>query len=569
MRIGLGWAIVAVVSAGGAGFWLGGPTSPVAPQVQLMPTGEPDTEPTPAVTPPQAPSSPVRPPSIKTRKAPGLSIERVLERRIEFLQYHGAFELAHDAGREAVETWLAIAFDWPDTHASIGVSRILLSRLIMLDPQRGMALVIAQVETSPAHRRLAFDYLHEWAVAAPADALAALSTVADDELRLALARALAADPVLVGKPVLARWLADQPQHVQQAASRAQNRRESPEAVFARLLAGGATAGNSRREIASVLMRWARQDPQAAVAAVLAEATVFQQQQWLPMILSRWAADDFDGAWQQAQSLDAGNGELLGAVLNGLARSDPPRALALAEQNRQRLSANLVQGLMMSWAHGDPRSAVEHWQSRGGADKMLASGIAQGYVRHYPAEAFAWAEQVGLDSNTLANMAMVFAEEYPQRAQRYLDDVPQGAARQALLENLAAQRSRRDGREGYQWLRQYSGEPNYQKAERRVMLEWIRQDPADAAATVSSLASEKGGGVYYSSLVNNWYARDPQAIVNWVLDLPGGRQRDQALRQLIFRVARQDGAWARSLTDEIADEQLSHQVKRRLERGKSG
>ena len=563
-------AAVVVVAAGSTGFWLGTRHVSKPPASTTLPVAGQSTAAANAFSDPQETNvSPVQaPPSSPALGASLPLITEVLGRDIEFSQYHGAFTLAHGADIATIEAYLATAFAWPDIHASIGVSRILLGRLVMLDAKRGLALALHQVQARPSHRRLLFDYFHEWAVADAAGALAGLAAITDNELRLSLSRALAADPVLHGQPVLARWLTEQPDAVRRAAVQAENRRESPAVVFSRLMSGS-SVGNVRRQLASVLMRWARTDPQAAVAAVLNEAKPHQQQQWLPMLLSRWAVQDVNAAWQQALALDRGNGEMLEAVLNGLVRQDPPRALAMAEQHRNRLASHVVEGLLRNWSFTDARAAVDYWQSQGDQDPQMAASIAQGYVRQYPVEAFAWAEQFNLDGTTLSNMAMVFAEEYPHRAQRYLDDTPQGAIRGALLENLAAQQSRRDGRQAYQWLRQYAGEPNYQKAEQRVVLEWIRQDPADAASLVSTLDLERRGGVFLSSLVNNWYAREPQAIANWVLALPIGPGRDRALQQLIIRVSRQDSSWARRLSDEISDEQLLRQVRVRLDARKSG
>jgi uncharacterized protein YbaA (DUF1428 family) len=132
-------------------------------------------------------------------------------------------------------------------------------------------------------------------------------------------------------------------------------------------------------MAIVAAEWVEQDPEAAIAWVLARPPATERDQALERLMNRWVNIDTDAAtaWMQQANLDSERSPMVEPYIRGLAATDPAGASAwvnrIPDQNRRERSILIVAS---AWQSRDPAGA-ESWLSTLDLSEQARAKIARG------------------------------------------------------------------------------------------------------------------------------------------------------------------------------------------------
>ena len=85
------------------------------------------------------------------------------------------------------------------------------------------------------------------------------------------------------------------------------------------------------------------------------------------------------------------------------------------------------------------------------------------------------------------------------------------------------------------------------------------NPQEAAAWLASIEDEAMRGMASQQVASAWQHTDLQGAMNWVLNLPGGPARDDALLGLSTNLINRDEAVMESLVEQINDPEKRRQA----------
>lgn len=263
------------------------------------------------------------------------------------------------------------------------------------------ALAISDRE---ARRYALFTLAHEWARKDPQAAIQAIESLRERSqremlLQMAVQGWSQTDPQKAAEWVLAR----PPSHARaQLLSSALSAVVAKDPSAALAMLDRLSATERERIMPSVLMNWARREPQAAAAWLQKQDDVQKRQDALVMLANAYAERDPDEAMRWASSLPEETAQLvMGQVIERIARDDPERASIVVRQMKegpQRASA--VSRVAQVWAQWDPRAALSWVQMQSGSDVTpdLYRGIF-GQWAIYDPEAAVSQSNFFLDSDT--------------------------------------------------------------------------------------------------------------------------------------------------------------------------
>jgi len=250
-------------------------------------------------------------------------------------------------------------------------------------------------------------------------------------------------------------------------------------------------------------QWAQQNPTAAAAAA-SQLTGFQQNSALREIASTWSQQDPIAALAWANTLPEGQGQVaaLNAILSIYSMQDPAAAADYFLANRDNLSSaftlnNSLQAIAQNWAATDP-SAFLAWANQNLTDRPViykqSTNLAlQQLGNTDPVAAVAYLAQ-NPDPNVLAQATPILAAAWGQQD-------PQAALAwaQSLSSDNVSLRS---------------------SAISQAISGWVATNPAAAAAYVTqNLSDSPDFGNMTSHLATAWGAFDPQAALQWANSLP--------------------------------------------------
>jgi hypothetical protein len=217
----------------------------------------------------------------------------------------------------------------------------------------------------------------------------------------------------------------------------------------------------------------------------------------------------------------------------LAKQDPQKALTWAQSltNPDEKSA-AVEEVMWAMSDSDPATAAQQVRAINNPELLenIASSIAESLAAKNPAQAMQWAEAIpaGAAQDEAVSGALT----------GWAKTDPKGA----LSSLLAKYTKNADAAEG-------------------VFEEWASNSPEEAAAQARQVADPALREQAVSGVVNGWLnnGNDPQAVEQWVDQLPEGKDRDVASAAVVdvLSVEEPQLAWDRALT--IKDAQVRQEA----------
>ncbi|HVU37595.1 MAG TPA: sigma-70 family RNA polymerase sigma factor [Opitutales bacterium] len=458
---------------------------------------------------------------------------------------------------------------------------ILLERMVQLDPQDALALVKGL--KGPNDRKAALQTLFiAWSGLDPAAALTATGQIADAEMRKSLQTDVLShlanyDPkqalaLLQSLPamqesrafrnmyeaVFSTWAGNDPAAASAAVMKLPANRMRVFAIqnvadgwastdpqgalaWAATLPAGAIRSGAMN---SALTELAQTDPQAAISFAGNLTDSMDRNNYLGKIASEWGQNDPAAAlaWADENVSGKAHDDAVQGILGKLGLSNPEAAQAyVAQMPDNPLRDEAINQLAVSWAEGDPKSALNWMQTLDGPNGATPTVLAQmvNIVNDWavidPRGTAAYVQTLEGSPNFGRLMAQIganWASADPQTALAWAQSVPADGgyndATKAVLTAIAVQDPQAAWNDAGQML---TGDAR-NEAMSNIIIKWSAQNPAQAVPALASLPEGSLLDKATSTLATNWLKQDPTAASQWIDTLPAGSARDGAVEQLI-------------------------------------
>jgi hypothetical protein len=273
-----------------------------------------------------------------------------------------------------------------------------------------------------------------------------------------------------------------------------------------------------------------------------------------------ARADLADALRWAQGLKEGPARSLAleTVLYTLSEKDPFAAFETALQtlSGEARDRSLYQSLMQI-IPTDPAGAARLIVAMPASPsrELATVAAARAWAEDAPDRALAWAATLPRDAASssalaVANILEIWARQDAPAAKSALATLPEGEARAAAAERVAALFARASPAQALEWAATLPDGPTQERALSGAVSAWARQDPSAAAAWTLATAPVPERGVLLAEVVSNWAVQDLPAAQRYVATLADTAAQTKAATVLISYLVRQDPlaalAWAEGL-----------------------
>jgi hypothetical protein len=285
------------------------------------------------------------------------------------------------------------------------------------------------------------------------------------------------------------------------------------------------------------------------------------------LFNRWAMIDPDGAWDAVMEFDDKNlkRQMIASVIGEISRSDLAKArhlLAGIKDPQSKQSA--LYAFLNQASSEDPEEAFRVLASE--SAKLQGYGyyhnLFQKWAKDDPDAAIAKLDSVKGTSNrqqALQGIAMALVASDPKRALDMLDGMPPGQSRSSMLASISSAWLSRDSDAAIAWIDSLPAADKF-KAVQNGCWQLAQENPAKAAAFLSSLPVNNQTSHQFSQLASQWAQQDPDAARKWVEALPAGQTKQQAMGGMIGALAQTDPAKAAAMFgDAVVNNQNYYQV----------
>ena len=285
------------------------------------------------------------------------------------------------------------------------------------------------------------------------------------------------------------------------------------------------------------------------------------------LINRWAAIDPDGAWDAAMQFDDKSlkSQMIASVIGAITRSDLGKARQLLSAIKDpQAKQSALYAFLNHAASEDPEEAFRVLASESGASQNYShyQMLFQKWAKDDPEAAIAKLDLIKKTSDrqqALQGVAVALVSSDPQRALTLLDGMPPGQSRGNMLASITSAWMRHDSDAAIAWINRLPP-ADRSKAIQNSSYQLIQEDPAKAAAFLSSLPASNNTSQQFSQLAGQWAQQDLEAARKWAESLPSGRVREQAMSGIIGTLAQTDPVKAAAVFgDAFVNNQNSSQV----------
>jgi hypothetical protein len=304
----------------------------------------------------------------------------------------------------------------------------------------------------------------------------------------------------------------------------------------------AVEGLGAREIAAMMSDLEKLDPGDSRRYQLCHA-----------LLNRWATIDPDGAWAAVMEFDDKNlkRQMIASVIGAVSRSDLDKARHMLSGIKDpQTKQSALYAYLNEASSEDPEEAFRVLASESARTQGYGHyhNLFQKWAKDDPDAAIAKLDSVKGSSNrqqALQGIAMALVTSDPKRALDMLDGMPPGQNRSSMLASIASTWLSRDSDAAIAWIDSLPA-ADKSKAVQNGCYQLAQEDPAKAAAFLSSLPVNNQTSHQFSQLASQWAQQDPEAARKWVESLPAGQTRQQAMGGIIGALAQTDPAKAAAM-----------------------
>jgi hypothetical protein len=265
----------------------------------------------------------------------------------------------------------------------------------------------------------------------------------------------------------------------------QNRMGDPSALFQAVLEHMPAGDNFQRAIDGIFRSWARENPQAAAAALSQLPSSRLQAQATRNLVQEWANTSIDQALRFTQNLPAGEARnsSLEAVYRQWSSTDLPSALRSFQSLSGEDRRAVLNPMASTWGRQDPNGALA-WSSaltEPSDRRDFQRQVVTQWAETAPREAAQYAIRLPEEDRSGVLQAAVdrWASRDAEGAANWLASQPSGEWKDGAIGSLARKIAPEDPAVALAWLGSMSNENQRSRQVERVFREWLRQDRADA------------------------------------------------------------------------------------------
>ncbi|HVS24665.1 MAG TPA: hypothetical protein VMU03_13145, partial [Gammaproteobacteria bacterium] len=266
-----------------------------------------------------------------------------------------------------------------------------------------------------------------------------------------------------------------------------------------------------------LQTLAQRDPQAAIARLAEMPRGGQRQQFLQAVASAYGQRDAAAALAWARSLQPPEPGVLAQVIGGISINDPMRAIDLAAEITSPMEQ--MRALQTAYMSATARDATLFAPlldralalPNTGQKQAIVQSLAASWAAQDPAKATEWLLANG--SQAPPNLVTQVASQYARVDPARAASYAQrmpSEARGAWVRGVASSYAQNDPRAALDWVEQLRGSPEYDEAAFAVVQPTAALDPADAARVVDSIGRDDYRRNATMMLATIWASRDPAA-----------------------------------------------------------
>jgi hypothetical protein len=337
---------------------------------------------------------------------------------------------------------------------------------------------------------------------------------------------------------------------------------------AKIFSGGA--------LNSVFTQWAGQDIPAATQAALALPRSGDRSSAIMSMSTKLEQDDPAAAAAWVDQLPPGSAQTAARdnIVGRWAFNDAPAAAAYVLSQSQlpiTQERSMVQGVAVSWAQSDPRSACE-WARKlqPEAAKLGLQMALNSWGRTDARDATDFLATLSTDAKTKAQLAESLTQAWtlndPQGALAWATQLPPGPMRDRAITGVVNQWGVLDPARAAGYIQSLPPGIQRRNALSQMADAWSRDDPASAVKWAQALTDDSEKSDLLSSITRTWAGSDPVAASNWLAQLPTGPSRDNVVRIFSDQVFENDPPaafqWASSISDaSMRQEQVISTLRR--------
>ena len=280
----------------------------------------------------------------------------------------------------------------------------------------------------------------------------------------------------------------------------------------------------------VLFAWGRTDPVAALDALATMANAGRLGRPVGVsIIGSWASNDPEAAidWVRAQEPSPIHTSMLTSAMSYLGRSDPLRALSLADELDGTVRSKAIERVLHAWGRKDPRAAAAWLDASGDKTPSAVRTVARHFAEEDPEGAFEWLQDQSVEARRRAFPTVVgrLAAESPDSALRLVDGIEDTDVKQAA---------------GFE-----------------LMSTWVEFDPQAAIRAITRMDDSVSRHLYQSAF-QMWSHFDPESATGFLDQIPSSH-RDGATLGIVQQVAFEDDL---DLAERLFDHLKGDEVRRR-------
>jgi hypothetical protein len=353
--------------------------------------------------------------------------------------------------------------------ANLNISRSgILSTLIAKDPATALTLLL-ESEKSPAREDNISTLFSQWGNQDHAAAITAALQLNDPEEIASAITAIASSHAGNGSIDRARLL---------------------DLLIERVPSGD----RFRNATTQLFYAWAREDPQAAAAAISKIPPGQSYESAMRAISSEWSAKGGHAAvtaWLQSLPGSVGRSSALTATFTSWSAADPTASTSILSSLKPDDRRTAISGIAAGWGKNDPQAALR-WSESLIDPAQQATAIRatlQAWADRSPEEAAGYAERLPTTISeedrkaVMRSVVSEWASNNTEAAARWVENLPSGGEKDSALGALANRIEDEDPEAALAWAGLISDEKARTRNMENVARSWMRYDKASATEWV--------------------------------------------------------------------------------------
>ncbi len=322
--------------------------------------------------------------------------------------------------------------------------------------------------------------------------------------------------------------------------------EDPEEAF-RVLASESTGAGSYGYYHTLFVKWAKDDPDAAIAKLSQIKGTTNRQQALYGIAMALVTSDPNRALQMLEEMPPGQsrGSMVGSISSAWLRHDSDAAMAWINGLPAADRSKALQNVTWQLAQEDPAKAAELLSSLPAGNQSVHqfSQLAGQWAQQDLEAARKWVESLPAGrtrEQALSGIIGTLAQTDPAKAAAILGDAVVNNQNSHQVGMIVGAWVKSDQTAALAWLDSLDLRGDAQQNVHSQFLQnWVDEDAPAAGRYALGIKDEKSREQAISSLVGAWGRNDPQAAKEWIMTTLEGDSKNSSLNSLIRSLSHQD------------------------------